>query len=73
MIALAETDLSAWYTAEHGHAMPERWQAVPWKARGGYGSQGNGQGRANAAREVLWFSPHCLCPDRRVLTLFDLD
>ena len=38
----------------------------------GYGSQSNGRGRANAAREVLWFSPHCLRPDRRILTLFDM-
>ncbi len=48
------------YDTEHGHAMPETWTAVPWKARGGYGSQGDGRGRANAGREVVWFSPHCL-------------
>ena len=60
------------YDTEHGHAMPDNWQVVPWKARGGYGSQSNGRGRANAAREVLWFSPHCLRPERRVLTLFDM-
>ena len=41
------------------HAMPDGWDAWYWKARGGYGSQGRGQGRANAAREVLWFSRHC--------------
>ncbi len=44
------------------HAMPEGWHAHAWKAQGGYGSQGNGRGRANAAREVIWFSPHCLNP-----------
>jgi hypothetical protein len=42
------------------HVMPDTWQAMPWKAPGGYGSQGQGRGRANAAREVLWLSPHCL-------------
>jgi DNA adenine methylase len=44
------------------HSMPNSWECVPWKARGGYGSQGdeNGNGRANAARERIWFSPHCL-------------
>lgn len=47
----------AGYDGEHD--MPG-WVAVPWKARGGFGSQGDGRGRANAAREVLWFSPHCL-------------
>jgi DNA adenine methylase len=46
------------------HAMPPGWTAVPWKAKGGYGSQGNGRGRANSAREVVWFSPHCLTQER---------
>jgi DNA adenine methylase len=41
------------------HAMPEGWTTHRWKARGGFGSQGNAQGRANAARETLWFSPAC--------------
>lgn len=39
---------------------PAGWVALPWKARGGYGSQGSGRGRANAEREVIWFSPHCV-------------
>jgi len=42
------------------HDMPARWRAEPWKAAGGYGSQGNGRGRANCSREMLWYSPHCL-------------
>ena len=42
------------------HAMPEGWTSVAWKAQGGYGSQGDGRGRENASREVVWFSPHCL-------------
>lgn len=42
------------------HEMPEAWECVAWKGRGGYGSQGNGSGRANADRERIWFSPHCL-------------
>lgn len=36
------------------------WTEIAWKARGGYGSQGNGRGRSNAGRERIWFSPHCL-------------
>lgn len=52
------------------HAMPDTWRAVPWKAHGGYAVQGNGNGRANAQREVVWFSPHCLRPG---MTLFDLE
>lgn len=46
------------------HAMPDTWEAVPWKAHGGYGSQGEGRGRANAKREMLWFSPHCIQPEK---------
>jgi len=46
------------YDGEHG--MPDSWLALNWKAHGGYGVQGNGNGRTNAAREVIWFSPHCL-------------
>lgn len=41
------------------HAMPESWTAYRWKAQGGYGLQGDGRGRDNAARETLWFSPAC--------------
>lgn len=36
------------------------WTGVAWKARGGYGSQGQARGRANSGREMIWFSPHCL-------------
>lgn len=45
---------------EGEHAMPESWECVHWKARGGYGSQGDGEGRANSSRERIWFSPNCL-------------
>jgi hypothetical protein len=48
---------------EGEHDMPASWEAVAWKAQGGYGSQGDGRGRANAHRERLWCSPHCLTPD----------
>ena len=39
------------------------WTCLEWKARGGFGSQGNGQGRENANKERIWFSPHCLRTD----------
>jgi len=42
------------------HEMPDGWTTQGWKAHGGYGSQGDGRGRANAAREVIHFSPYCL-------------
>ena len=46
------------YSGEH--TPPVGWRSVSWKARGGYGSQGEGRGRENAKRERLWLSPHCL-------------
>lgn len=39
---------------------PDGWQAIKWRTPGGYGSQGNGRGRENASREIVWFSPYCL-------------
>jgi len=52
---------------EGEHDMPPDWEAVRWKAQGGYGSQGEGRGRNNASRECLWFSPHCLQADQASL------
>jgi len=67
----------AGYAGEH--VMPPSWDEIEWKARGGYGSQGdvngNTNGRENSTRERLWFSPHCLKPHSaakvRVKDLFD--
>jgi hypothetical protein len=59
---------------EGEHAMPDDWEVVEWKARGGFGSQDTddgGKGRLNAAKERLWFSPACLKPHKNK-TLFDL-
>jgi DNA adenine methylase len=54
---------------EGEYEMPLTWECVPWKARGGYASQSDegSQGRENATRERIWFSPHCERP-RRVLS-----
>jgi hypothetical protein len=48
---------------EDGREVPPGWFTVDWEPRGGYGLQGNGQGRLNAQRERLWFSPNCLTPE----------
>lgn len=45
---------------EGEHRMPKRWECVPWKAKGGYGSQPVRSTNDNARRERIWFSPHCL-------------
>jgi hypothetical protein len=50
----------AGYDGEHNALETEGWRAFAWKAKGGYGSQGEGRGRDNAARERLWLSPHCM-------------
>ena len=42
-----------------GFTMPNEWRQMAWKAKGGYGSQGEGRGRENAKREIIWFSKHC--------------
>lgn len=49
--------------------MPDDWECFAWKNRGGYGSQSDGDGRENAKRERVWFSPACLKP-KRVPDLF---
>jgi hypothetical protein len=41
------------------HKMPRGWRRVQGKAGNGYANR-NKQGNANAGRERLWFSPHCL-------------
>lgn len=45
--------------------MPAGWTCHKWKASGGYANQGRGatQGKANAAKEVIWFSPACEAAD----------
>lgn len=47
------------------HVMPDSWECVPWKAKGGYGSQSDARGRENAGRERIWFSPHCLSAKKK--------
>lgn len=54
---------------EGEHDLPG-WTEVAWKAQGGYGSQSDGTGRENSARERIWFSPHCLNPSKCQQLLF---
>lgn len=48
---------------EDGRAVPDGWETLAWETNGGYGNQGDGQGRENARRERVWFSPGCIKPD----------
>lgn len=43
------------------HEMPDSWECMAWKAHGGYSR--SERGKANRARERIWFSPHCIKPD----------
>jgi hypothetical protein len=47
--------------------MPDGWECVAWKAAGGYKGQAKDGDNANAKRERLWFSPHCLKPELMLL------
>lgn len=52
---------------DDGRTAPEGWETFDWDAnsrqRGaGYGNHSDGQGRENARRERVWFSPGCIKP-----------
>ncbi len=47
------------------------WTKVEWKSRGGYGNRSE-RGKENAARERVWFSPHCVTPEDSV-DLFSME
>ena len=53
------------YEGESHHVLEgSGWSVIPWKAKGGYGSQGEGQGRINSEKERIWFSPACIGNER---------
>jgi hypothetical protein len=56
---------------EGEYEMPDSWSKLAWKAQGGMANQGNAQGKENARRERIWFSPHCLKPNRTQARLFE--
>lgn len=58
------------YADEHGERMPESWACVPWKAHGGYSR--SPRGKRNRDQERIWFSPHCLRPDRGQMALSEV-
>ncbi|MDO8615309.1 MAG: DNA adenine methylase [Dehalococcoidia bacterium] len=58
------------YDTEHEEFIPPNWERLRWKAKGGYGSQGEGRGRENAGRECIWFTPHCLKVRRNQMLLW---
>jgi hypothetical protein len=53
------------YAGEGHEELVEKagWTVLPWRASGGYGNR-SAKGKENAARERLWFSPHCINPEK---------
>lgn len=45
---------------QENQVFPEGWITYSWETNGGMAALGNGQGKDNAKKEVIWFSPHCL-------------
>lgn len=67
-----EADLHArhrWLVAQLP-ALPDSWECVPWKARKGYGAVDENGRNENRERERIWFSPHCLKPDKGQIAMF---
>ena len=58
------------YEGEHDDLEARGWEVMAWKTKGGY-ANANTQGNANAARERIWFSPHCLKPQVGMGPLFE--
>lgn len=52
------------YEGEGHEVMEEHgWRVIAWKSHGGYGNRTEA-GKENASRERIWFSPHCIEPER---------
>ena len=58
------------YGHEHGPYMPDSWECVAWNAGAGFAGQRRNGTNDNGKAERIWFSPHCLKPERN-LSLFD--
>jgi len=60
------------YTGYYDELESMGWTPYYWSSNGGYGNQGQGKGRVNRHREVVWFSPHCQKPvsDQQLEFLF---
>jgi hypothetical protein len=51
---------------EGEHDMPSSWNCATWRAPSGYG------GGKQRHRERIWFSPHCLRPEKGQLPLLEV-
>ena len=60
----------AGYDVEHVALTDAGWRPLNWKTNGGYGGGRGGAGDINKHREMLWFSPACIAPQKAQETLF---
>jgi len=58
------------YDGEHNELENHGWTVEAWKASGGYGARTD-RGSENAARERIWYSPHCLSDDLPLFRALD--
>ena len=49
---------------EGEHDMPDDWHALEWKAGKGFAGQNKKENNENQHKERIWFSPHCVNPDK---------
>lgn len=42
------------------YTFPDSWTALNWSGQCAWASWGNNKGKANAKKETIWFSPHCI-------------
>lgn len=57
---------------EGEHVMPDHWECFAWKSSGGFNNRSGPDLRGNCKRERIWFSPHCLKPNRVAQLCFAL-
>ena len=51
------------YGNQHDQLLKYGWKTFNWETNGGYGNQGNGNGRINAKLEKIWYNQNCIEDD----------
>lgn len=48
------------YADEHDQLLQYGWKVCSWETSGGYGNQGDGNGKINAKLEKMWYNINCI-------------
>ena len=48
------------YADQHDQLLQYGWKTVSWQTSGGYGNQGDGNGKINAKLEKMWYNQNCI-------------